>query len=96
MIGKGWPENKGRFKPPTSRNSNGKRKRELWALYGGLCAYCLNPVKIDECVTEHVVPRSRGGPDNWDNIALSCIECDKQKGSHTGLEFMYFDNQRLG
>jgi 5-methylcytosine-specific restriction endonuclease McrA len=77
MLGKGWPENPGRFRP-AKRN------------------FIKRPVKIDESVTEHVVPRSRGGPDNWDNIALSCIECDKRKGSHTGLEFMYLNNKRLG
>ena len=29
---------------------------------------------------EHVVPLSRGGTDDWDNLAASCVDCNNKKG----------------
>lgn len=31
---------------------------------------------------DHIVPRSKGGPDNLDNQQTMCIYCNQQKGNH--------------
>lgn len=36
---------------------------------------------------EHIVPRSRGGADSNDNLALSCNGCNIRKGARTPTEF---------
>ena len=48
----------------------------------GLCEYCHTserwqyvPFTID-----HVIPISRGGTDDDDNLALSCFHCNRKKG----------------
>jgi len=30
---------------------------------------------------DHVIPKSRGGKNNKENIVMCCVECNKQKGS---------------
>jgi hypothetical protein len=52
----------------------------------GLCFYCgkhANPPEKD-----HQVPFSRGGSDGIHNIVVSCVECNRAKGSKTADEFL--------
>ena len=48
------------------------------------CQYCgsgSDPLSID-----HVVPRSRGGPDSWENVTTACLSCNVRKGNRTPRE----------
>lgn len=46
------------------------------------CGYCgLHASTID-----HVVPRSRGGQDAWDNLVACCLTCNNVKGDRTPQE----------
>lgn len=40
------------------------------------CAYCSQPATT----IDHVVPRSRGGEDTWENLVASCFKCNNVKG----------------
>lgn len=45
------------------------------------CAYCGRgdlPLTID-----HVIPRSRGGDDIWENLVAACLPCNSKKGDRT-------------
>jgi len=46
------------------------------------CAYC----GAGATTIDHVVPRSRGGADSWDNLVACCLRCNNQKGNHTPAE----------
>jgi 5-methylcytosine-specific restriction endonuclease McrA len=35
---------------------------------------------------DHVVPRSRGGQDAWDNLVACCLKCNNIKGDRTPAE----------
>ncbi|MDB4951067.1 MAG: endonuclease [Gemmatimonadetes bacterium] len=55
---------------------------------GDRCLYCLRTRKeLYEAglrlTREHVLPRSRGGPDHWENVVAACQACNCRKGSHT-------------
>jgi hypothetical protein len=50
-----------------------------------LCAYCAKPGKLHR---DHVVPRSRGGPDNAMNIVMACPSCNSSKGDRLASEWM--------
>ena len=39
---------------------------------------------------EHVIPRSKGGSDDQDNLAMSCHKCNKERDTIDALEFMMF------
>lgn len=46
------------------------------------CGYCLRPATT----VDHVVPRSRGGADAWENLVACCQRCNNRKGDHTPAE----------
>lgn len=46
-----------------------------------LCQYCGKPLKSHEITLDHIVPKSRGGESNWENLAACCPPCNVKKGS---------------
>lgn len=47
------------------------------------CAYCGSSSNLS---IDHVIPRSRGGKDTWDNMVTACFSCNSKKGSRTPEE----------
>ena len=53
------------------------------------CEYCQAPQDICAYTfhLEHIIPRSKGGPDAMANYALACFPCNNAKGAHrTGTD----------
>jgi 5-methylcytosine-specific restriction endonuclease McrA len=48
------------------------------------CQYC--GIGGDRLTLDHVLPRSRGGGDSWENIVTACARCNHQKGNRTPRE----------
>ncbi|WGW12670.1 HNH endonuclease [Saxibacter everestensis] len=46
------------------------------------CAYC----ERTATTIDHVLPRSRGGEDSWENLVACCLRCNNAKGSRTPAE----------
>lgn len=48
---------------------------------GNFCEYCRTPAEFstDDFAVEHVMPKSRGGTDDIDNLAWSCQGCNSRK-----------------
>jgi len=46
-----------------------------------VCQYCGKPLKSQEVTLDHIVPKSRGGESNWENLATCCPRCNVKKGS---------------
>jgi 5-methylcytosine-specific restriction endonuclease McrA len=53
---------------------------------GRLCAYCESPLNGHYHV-DHMLPLSRGGRNDWTNLAVTCRICNLSKGSVTAEEF---------
>jgi len=43
------------------------------------CGYCGGAANT----IDHVLPRSRGGQDSWENLVACCLRCNNAKGNHT-------------
>lgn len=59
-------------------------RRNILRRDGFACQYCGTrsaPLTID-----HVIPRSRGGGDTWENLVTACIPCNNRKGNRTPEE----------
>lgn len=52
---------------------------------GGACAYCGSTLSILE--VDHVIPFSRGGSDDRENLAPACTRCNLEKGDLTPEEW---------
>jgi 5-methylcytosine-specific restriction endonuclease McrA len=51
-------------------------RRAVFARDGGRCVYCGAPATS----IDHVLPRSRGGRHEWDNVVSACHRCNHVKG----------------
>lgn len=49
---------------------------------GHRCAYCGKSAST----IDHVVPRSRGGQDSWENLVACCLTCNNVKSDRTPQE----------
>ncbi len=48
------------------------------------CQYCGG--KHTDLTVDHVIPKSRGGADSWENLVTACKKCNNKKGSRTPEE----------
>lgn len=51
-----------------------------------MCQYCHQKFKESELTLDHVMPKSRGGKTNWENIVSSCHDCNNRKADRTPEE----------
>jgi 5-methylcytosine-specific restriction endonuclease McrA len=58
-------------------------RRAVFARDSWTCQYCGTGTHL---TVDHVVPRSRGGQTNWENIVTSCAPCNRRKGNRMPVE----------
>lgn len=58
----------------------------LWLRDGGRCQYTGRRLARHEADIDHVIPRSRGGADGWENCVLSDRTVNRRKGARTPEE----------
>ena len=56
-------------------------KKNVWLRDAGTCQYCQKPIILSEATVDHVLPKSRGGKNTWENVTLACAKCNQKKGS---------------
>lgn len=49
---------------------------------GQRCGYC----RRSASTIDHILPRSRGGEDSWENLVACCLRCNNTKGDRTPQE----------
>lgn len=68
------------------------RRMRVYRRDGGRCRFCGVVLQRHDFTLDHLLPRSKGGPD-WDiNLVAACSPCNNQKGDRSldevGLELM--------
>ncbi|HEV7346722.1 HNH endonuclease [Telluribacter sp.] len=58
-------------------------RQNIFKRDGNRCQYCGIG---DDLTLDHVMPKSRGGKTNWDNLATACKRCNSRKGDYTPEE----------
>lgn len=58
-------------------------RHNLYARDGSRCQYCGRRFPTAELSLDHVVPLSRGGKTDWDNVVCACLKCNVRKGNRT-------------
>ena len=66
-------------------------RRALFARDGYSCQYCGSSTRL---TVDHVVPRSRGGDSNWNNVVTSCAPCNSRKGDYLPGEIKMFPKNK--
>ena len=65
--------------PPLSNKSLFIRDRNI-------CGYCGGHFNKSELTRDHIVPKSRGGEDTWNNLVTACKTCNHKKADRTPSE----------
>ncbi len=64
-------------------------KENIFRRDGYRCMYCGSSRNL---TIDHVIPRSQGGGDTWENLVTACEPCNRRKGSRTpqqaGMQFL--------
>ena len=60
--------------------------RALWERDGGRCQYSGRKLTPAEANIDHILPRSRGGRDEWENCVLADRAINARKGARTPAE----------
>jgi len=68
------------------RNTVKFNRRNIFLRDGHCCQYCEQRFPRQELSLDHVMPRSRGGEDSWENIVCACLTCNVNKGGRTPHE----------
>ena len=67
------------------------RENKMLVKDDNACAYC--DAANDNFHWEHIIPKSRGGPDSIDNMVLACPDCNLRKGAKDPFEW-YGDKRK--
>ena len=68
------------------RNSVKFNRRNIFLRDEHRCQYCTRRFSQQRLSIDHVVPRSRGGGNTWENVVCACLTCNVRKGGRTPAE----------
>lgn len=60
-----------------------EQKAKMWEAQGHKCNGCRHCFPTHGLEYDHIMPKSRGGSDNWDNMQLLCAACNRAKRDRT-------------
>lgn len=67
-------------------------KNNIWLRDKGVCQYSKRKLKPEEANIDHLIPKSRGGANTWENMVLCHKDINSKKGNKTpeeaGLKLM--------
>jgi 5-methylcytosine-specific restriction endonuclease McrA len=46
------------------------------------CQYCGNYFRESDLTIDHVIPKSKGGKNEWDNVVAACKACNQRKSDY--------------
>lgn len=58
-------------------------RRNIFERDRNRCQYCGKHFAKADLTMDHVIPRSKGGRDTWENLVLACVRCNVRKGNRT-------------
>ncbi|MCA9030781.1 MAG: HNH endonuclease [Planctomycetaceae bacterium] len=68
------------------RNTVKFNRRNIFLRDGHRCQYCGKRYSSTRLSLDHVMPKSRGGGDTWENVVCACVRCNVAKGGRTPQE----------
>lgn len=78
IEGRGWPDGR---PLKVKKSKHGKYRQRIRALFisqGNSCFYCENQ-NLNQMNIDHLIPRSKGGSNNLQNLVCACRKCNTDK-----------------
>jgi 5-methylcytosine-specific restriction endonuclease McrA len=63
--------------PKSKRN----KRQQLLKHFGSCCFWCRKDLPANQLTLDHLIPKSRGGSNNFENLRLSCLSCNRDRGN---------------
>lgn len=76
-------------------NEHLKYKERLLRDQFGRCYFCKTQISEQTIEIDHLTPISRGGANDYSNLAGCCFQCNKAKSNKTEAEFIHWREERL-
>lgn len=70
-------------------------KRTIYDRQNGLCAYCGQRRQLKRMTVDHIIPLSKGGTNDIDNLQCTCRKCNGLKEDMLPSEFTVFIQNML-
>lgn len=61
-------------------------RKNIFIRDGYRCMYCGKKFKHEQLELEHIIPKSQGGRNSWDNLVAACRTCNSRKNNRTPEE----------
>jgi len=61
-------------------------RKNLYVRDNYCCLYCGKKFHGDELTLDHVIPKSKGGSNSWENLVTCCSACNRRKADKTPSE----------
>ena len=61
-------------------------RREIILRDNNQCQYCAKELPNEKLTLDHIIPKSKGGKNTWDNLVAACKKCNQRKGNRTPEE----------
>ena len=55
-------------------------RKKIFLRDKNVCQYCQRVFGGKSLTIDHIIPKSRGGTSEWDNLVTSCLKCNHKKG----------------
>lgn len=65
------------------RRESGKQRFRIFVRDKFRCQYCAKKFGPQDLTLDHILPQSRGGQDEQENLATSCKPCNQRKGARS-------------
>lgn len=62
------------------RRESKKQRFRIFVRDNFRCQYCAKKFQVFDLTLDHIEPRSKGGSDEPENLATSCVACNQRKG----------------
>jgi len=71
--------------PHTHTTAHRSQRRLKTKIFGNKqsipCVFCSTLLSFNDATIEHVIPLSKGGTHNHENLTISCFDCNNERGT---------------
>ena len=69
-----------------TRSCGTARRREIYERDAKQCYMCRVDLQLNEIELDHLIPVSKGGDSSPNNLAVSCMFCNRSRGATIGIK----------
>jgi len=65
-----------------------RQRKRVYQRENECCFYCNKWMRFEDSTRDHIIPKSRGGMNLYENVVLSCAPCNSERGDMPAEDFL--------